>query len=236
MHGELPEQLRRMQRSTFICSLTQLLVVCSLLDDVQYGVCQLQSHSCVRRCCIRRTHETALAALLLPWRRPKGTLWGSQPQPSGSQADHYPLLGSAICRKYGLSLTAIGFGHALRLQRFVRLLVAGYSPVVIGVSTHFAPTCMPVKSLPSQCCCSEVILLHAVCAVHDGYVLQKSVSRSPLGGSLLSRCMLQVAESILAEKNFSIRPRYSIKRTERQPGVFEVSCCLCLCISSTPTS
>lgn len=61
-----------------------------------------------------------------------------------------------------------------------------------------------------------------VCAVHDGYVLQKSISRSPLGGSLLSKCMLKVAESILAEKNFTIRPRYSIKRTERQPGVFEV--------------
>ncbi|KAL3131210.1 hypothetical protein ABBQ38_000509 [Trebouxia sp. C0009 RCD-2024] len=63
--------------------------------------------------------------------------------------------------------------------------------------------------------------LSAVCAVHDGYVLQKSITRSPLGGSLLTKCMLKAAESILAEKNFTIRPRYSIKRVERQPGVFE---------------
>ena len=34
--------------------------------------------------------------------------------------------------------------------------------------------------------------------------------------------MLNAAETILAEKNFTIRPRYSIKRVERQPGVFEV--------------
>lgn len=60
-----------------------------------------------------------------------------------------------------------------------------------------------------------------VCAVHDGYVLQKSITRSPLGGSLLTKCMLKAAESIMAEKNFTIRPRYSIKRIERQPGVFE---------------
>lgn len=64
--------------------------------------------------------------------------------------------------------------------------------------------------------------LSAVSAVHDGYVLQKSITRSPLGGSLLTKCMLKAAESILAEKSFTIRPRYSIKRVERQPGVFEV--------------
>ncbi|KAL0041850.1 hypothetical protein WJX79_006533 [Trebouxia sp. C0005] len=33
--------------------------------------------------------------------------------------------------------------------------------------------------------------------------------------------MLKAAEAIMAEKNFTIRPRYSIKRVERQPGVFE---------------
>ena len=65
-------------------------------------------------------------------------------------------------------------------------------------------------------------MVSAVCAVHDGYVLHKSIARSPLGGSLLTKCMLKAAESILGEKNFTIRPRYSIKRIERQPGVFEV--------------
>ena len=70
--------------------------------------------------------------------------------------------------------------------------------------------------------CKQICCLPAVCAVHDGYVLQKSITRSPLGGSLLTKCMLKAAESILAEKNFTMRPRYSIKRVERQPGVFEV--------------
>jgi len=83
-------------------------------------------------------------------------------------------------------------------------------------------------------CGSSLRVLSAVCAVHDGYVLQKSITRSPLGGSLLTKCMLKAAESIMAEKNFTIRPRYSIKRVERQPGVFEVCRCLLydVCVST----
>ena len=68
----------------------------------------------------------------------------------------------------------------------------------------------------------------AVSAVHDGYVLQKSITRSPLGGSLLTSCLLKAAEAIMSEKSLTIRPRYSIKRVQRQPSLFEVSqsCCV----------
>lgn len=69
----------------------------------------------------------------------------------------------------------------------------------------------------------------AVSAVHDGYVLHKSITRSPLGGSLLTSCMLKAAEAIMGDKNLAIRPRYSIKRIAKQSGFFEVSCYVRFC-------
>lgn len=64
----------------------------------------------------------------------------------------------------------------------------------------------------------------AASVVHDGYLLQKTVARSPIGGRLLSHCMLQSVQS----KGITIQPSYSFKRVERTPGQFEVrkaSCC-----------
>ena len=58
----------------------------------------------------------------------------------------------------------------------------------------------------------------AVSAVHDGYVLQKSVVHSPLGGKLLTQCMLQSIQS----KGVMVHPAYTFKRTEITPGQFEV--------------
>eukprot|EP01024_Parvocaulis_polyphysoides_P028188 TRINITY_DN254_c0_g1_i5.p1 TRINITY_DN254_c0_g1~~TRINITY_DN254_c0_g1_i5.p1 ORF type:complete len:314 (-),score=19.62 TRINITY_DN254_c0_g1_i5:360-1301(-) len=53
-----------------------------------------------------------------------------------------------------------------------------------------------------------------VCGVHDGYVLQKSMVRSPVGGRLLSRCMQKCVE----EKGSVIRPRWSFKKEEGPQG------------------
>lgn len=55
-------------------------------------------------------------------------------------------------------------------------------------------------------------------AVHDGYVLNKSIVRSPLAGHLLTRCLQQVIES----KGTQVHPRYAFRRTETAPGKFKV--------------
>ena len=55
-------------------------------------------------------------------------------------------------------------------------------------------------------------------AVHDGYVLQKSVARAPLGGALLTQCMLNSVES----KGLTVSPPFSFRRKEKAPGQFEV--------------
>ncbi|KAK8543350.1 hypothetical protein V6N13_136133 [Hibiscus sabdariffa] len=56
-----------------------------------------------------------------------------------------------------------------------------------------------------------------VAPVHDGYVLQKAVSSSPIGGEFLTDCLMKSLES----KGILIKPRYSFKRKEIQPGVFQ---------------
>ncbi|GMI84169.1 actin-related protein 4 [Hibiscus trionum] len=56
-----------------------------------------------------------------------------------------------------------------------------------------------------------------VAPVHDGYVLQKAVSSSPIGGEFLTDCLMKSLE----RKGIVIKPRYSFKRKEIQPGVFQ---------------
>ncbi|KAG5234026.1 Actin-related family protein [Salix suchowensis] len=56
-----------------------------------------------------------------------------------------------------------------------------------------------------------------VTPVHDGYVIQKAVAFSPIGGELLTDCLMKSLES----KGVMIKPRYSFKRKEIQPGVFQ---------------
>lgn len=56
-----------------------------------------------------------------------------------------------------------------------------------------------------------------VAPVHDGYVLQKAVLSSPVGGELLTDCLMKSLES----KGIVIKPRYSFKRKEVQPGEFQ---------------
>ncbi|BBN19194.1 actin-like protein 6A [Marchantia polymorpha subsp. ruderalis] len=58
-----------------------------------------------------------------------------------------------------------------------------------------------------------------VAAVHDGYVLQKAIVRSPIGGEFLTDCMLKALEG----RGIAIRPRYSFKRKEVRPGEFELT-------------
>ncbi|QDZ24985.1 actin [Chloropicon primus] len=57
-------------------------------------------------------------------------------------------------------------------------------------------------------------------AVHDGYLLQKSVSRSRIGGDLLTECMHRSVQS----KDIKVRPRYAFERTEskQNKGTFDV--------------
>lgn len=57
-----------------------------------------------------------------------------------------------------------------------------------------------------------------VAAVHDGYVLQKSVVSTPLAGRLLSQCMAVAVEA----KGSQIRPRYEFTRKEGPGGKLEV--------------
>ncbi|XP_071701503.1 actin-related protein 4-like [Rutidosis leptorrhynchoides] len=56
-----------------------------------------------------------------------------------------------------------------------------------------------------------------VAPVHDGYVLQKAVLSSPIGGEFLTDCLIKSLES----KGVKIRPRYSFKRKEIRPGEFQ---------------
>jgi len=57
-----------------------------------------------------------------------------------------------------------------------------------------------------------------VTAVHDGYALQKSISRSPVGGDLLTKLMLRSVES----KGAKVRPRYTFDRKKLDDGEFAV--------------
>ncbi|GAV84426.1 Actin domain-containing protein [Cephalotus follicularis] len=56
-----------------------------------------------------------------------------------------------------------------------------------------------------------------VAPVHDGYVLQKAVASSPIGGEVLTDCMMKSLES----KGITIKPRYSFKRKEIRSGEFQ---------------
>lgn len=55
-------------------------------------------------------------------------------------------------------------------------------------------------------------------AVHDGYVLKKSVARAPLGGALLTRCMLHSVDS----KGVEVALPCLFRRKEEALGQFEL--------------
>ncbi|XP_071901841.1 actin-related protein 4-like isoform X3 [Coffea arabica] len=56
-----------------------------------------------------------------------------------------------------------------------------------------------------------------VAPVHDGYVLQKAVATSPIGGEFLTDCLMKSLES----KGLTIKPRYAFRRKEMRPGEFQ---------------
>ncbi|GMN59205.1 hypothetical protein TIFTF001_028295 [Ficus carica] len=56
-----------------------------------------------------------------------------------------------------------------------------------------------------------------VAPVHDGYVFQKAVLSSPIGGEFLTDCLMKSLES----KGITIKPRYAFNRKEIRPGVFQ---------------
>lgn len=66
-------------------------------------------------------------------------------------------------------------------------------------------------------------LTSAVAGVHDGYVLTKSISRSPVGGKLLNMCLQKALEA----RNIQVKPRQTFKRVEKKPGEFVVSLLCC---------
>lgn len=55
-----------------------------------------------------------------------------------------------------------------------------------------------------------------VAGVHDGYVLTKSISRSPVAGKLLNSCLQKALES----RGVALKPRQAFKRVEKKPGEF----------------
>ncbi|CAH9084790.1 unnamed protein product [Cuscuta epithymum] len=57
-----------------------------------------------------------------------------------------------------------------------------------------------------------------IAPVHDGYVLQKAVTTSPIGGDVLTECLMRSLE----QKGVFIKPRYSFKRKEIRPGEFQI--------------
>ncbi|EPS72646.1 hypothetical protein M569_02110, partial [Genlisea aurea] len=56
-----------------------------------------------------------------------------------------------------------------------------------------------------------------VAPVHDGYVLQKAVAISPIGGEFLTDCLLKS----LGNKGVLVKPRYAFKRKEIRSGEFQ---------------
>lgn len=87
------------------------------------------------------------------------------------------------------------------------------------------------RVFPPPCRCSIILQMPyqyqrhvepgAVTAVHDGFALEKSTVRAPLGGALMTRAM---AASV-ARRGAVIRPRLSFRRVETAPGVWEVIRC-----------
>ncbi len=57
----------------------------------------------------------------------------------------------------------------------------------------------------------------AVAAVHDGYVLNKSVIRTPLAGRLLTACTLAAVEA----RGAAVHPRYAIRRAQDASGAWK---------------
>ena len=70
----------------------------------------------------------------------------------------------------------------------------------------------------------SLLLWCAVAAVHDGYLLTKSIVKGPIGGHLLSQCMLQSAQS----RGTTVRPAYSFRRVQNTSGQWEVRRPVCL--------
>lgn len=73
-----------------------------------------------------------------------------------------------------------------------------------------APSSMHIADMGCMC--------NAVAAVHDGYVLRKSIIRSPLGGRLLTQCMQHAIQS----SGSQLHPQLLVRRYESAPGKFEV--------------
>ncbi|XP_028070234.1 actin-related protein 4-like isoform X2 [Camellia sinensis] len=65
-----------------------------------------------------------------------------------------------------------------------------------------------------------------IAPAHDGYVLQKAVHSSPIGGKFLTDCLMKSLES----KGLTIKPRYSFKRKEIRPGEFQVARGVVMCV------
>nr|GMC73878.1 actin-related protein 4-like [Ipomoea batatas] len=56
-----------------------------------------------------------------------------------------------------------------------------------------------------------------IAPVHDGYVLQRAVTTSPIGGDVLTEALMRSLE----QKGIVIKPRYSFRRKEILPGEFQ---------------
>ena len=109
-------------------------------------------------------------------------------------------------------------------EKMVELLFEKHNPPAIflaknPVLTSFA--CGRATSLVIDCGGSGT----TVAAVHDGYAMQKAVTRSPLGGDAITDIVLKYLEKT---KGVPVKPRYEFKRKPRGDGesfdVIDVDC------------
>jgi len=107
---------------------------------------------------------------------------------------------------------------ALR-EKTVEMMFEIYSPPAVFLAKNAALSSFSVGRQTSVVmdCGYEAA---TVAAVHDGYVLQKSVCRAPLGGAVLNRCMEAAVE---ASASVEIKPRYSFQRKDAGNGTMEVT-------------
>ncbi|KAK9800233.1 hypothetical protein WJX73_002417 [Symbiochloris irregularis] len=102
-------------------------------------------------------------------------------------------------------------------ERMVELLFEKHSPPALFLGKNAMLTSFAVGRQTSL----VVDAGHeatVVAAVHDGYVLKKSIVQSPLGGQLLTRCMKQA----VLRKGVELHPQTSLRRLETVPGKLEV--------------
>mmetsp|Transcript_8166 Transcript_8166/g.20251 ORF Transcript_8166/g.20251 Transcript_8166/m.20251 type:complete len:447 (-) Transcript_8166:267-1607(-) len=99
-------------------------------------------------------------------------------------------------------------------EKMVQLLFEKHAPPAIFLAKNPVLTSFAsgrASSLVIDCGGSGT----TVAAVHDGYAMQKAMTRSPLGGDTITDLVLQYLEKT---KGIPVKPRYSFRRKPRGDG------------------